>query len=177
MLTLVVARDINYGIGFNNDLPWGRIPSELKHFKDLTTGGTVVMGYNTFESIGKPLPKRINFVLSSSAEKIVALEEKYPGDVVRGFLSVESLLEYLHKHSDKHKRIYLIGGASLYNNEALLSHVTEIVETVILKAHDVDTYLNPISSKRFPLMDSKVMLDADRGMSYVIQYRTRFDSK
>lgn len=62
----MVAYDKNRGIGANGDLPWGRsLPADLANFKCLTTGGSVIMGRKTFESIGsRPLPNRENIVLS-----------------------------------------------------------------------------------------------------------------
>jgi len=61
----VVAMDKNNGIGADNDLLWQRdLPADLAHFKELTTGKTIVMGRKTFESIGRALPNRQNIVVS-----------------------------------------------------------------------------------------------------------------
>lgn len=62
----MVAYDKNRGIGADGDLPWGRsLPADLANFKRLTTGGSIIMGRKTFESIGsRPLPNRENIVLS-----------------------------------------------------------------------------------------------------------------
>ena len=59
-IAIVVAYDKNRGIGTGGDLPWGRsLPADLAHFKELTTGGAVVMGRKTYESMGgRPLPNR-----------------------------------------------------------------------------------------------------------------------
>ena len=67
-IAIVVAYDKNRGIGTGGDLLWGRsLPADLAHFKELTTGGAVVMGRKTYESIGgRPLPNRKNIVLSGS---------------------------------------------------------------------------------------------------------------
>lgn len=62
-IALIAAMDLNRGIGRGNALPW-HLPDDLKRFKALTTGKTVVMGRKTFESIGRPLPKRRNAVLT-----------------------------------------------------------------------------------------------------------------
>lgn len=65
MKSIVVAFDKNYGIGANGDLLWQRdLPADLRHFKDLTMGGTLIMGRKTFESIGRALPGRQNIVIS-----------------------------------------------------------------------------------------------------------------
>ena len=68
---LVVARSINRGIGKNNALPWDLSP-DLKMFKKITTssphGNTIIMGRKTYESIGKPLPQRLNIVISKNSK-------------------------------------------------------------------------------------------------------------
>lgn len=66
MLSIVVAYDRARGIGYKNRLPWGHHAEDMAHFRELTTGGAVIMGRRTFESIGRPLPRRLNIVLSSS---------------------------------------------------------------------------------------------------------------
>ncbi len=70
MISLVVAMAKNRVIGSNNDLPW-YLSADLKHFKEITTGHTIVMGRTTLESIvarlGKPLPNRTNVVLTHDA--------------------------------------------------------------------------------------------------------------
>ena len=57
MIIHVVAHDLNQAIGGDNQLLW-HLPNDLKRFKELTAGNTVIMGRKTFESIGKPLPNR-----------------------------------------------------------------------------------------------------------------------
>jgi dihydrofolate reductase len=67
MIRIIAAMSKNRVIGCDNTLPW-HLPSDLKHFKDLTSGETVVMGRKTFESIGKPLPNRRNIVVTRDHE-------------------------------------------------------------------------------------------------------------
>ena len=64
MVALVVAVAENGIIGQNGQLPWGRMPADLRHFKQLTLGHPVVMGRKTFDSIGKALPGRCNVVVT-----------------------------------------------------------------------------------------------------------------
>ncbi len=76
MKSIVVAYDKNRGIGADNDLLWMRdLPADLMHFKQLTTGKSIIMGRKTFGSIGsKPLPNRQNIVLSrtpTGVEKVI----------------------------------------------------------------------------------------------------------
>lgn len=63
MIRLIAAIDQNRGIAKTGTSPW-YIKDDLKHFKDLTTGGIVVMGHNTYKNIGKPLPNRRNIIVS-----------------------------------------------------------------------------------------------------------------
>jgi len=66
-LSILVAMARNRTIGANNTLPW-RCPEDLKHFKAITMGHHIVMGRNTFDSIGKPLPGRITVVVTRNRE-------------------------------------------------------------------------------------------------------------
>ena len=71
-LSIVVAYDRQRGIGVGGALPWGRsLPADLAHFKQLTTGGSIIMGRTTFESIGsRPLPQRENIVISRTPTQV-----------------------------------------------------------------------------------------------------------
>jgi dihydrofolate reductase len=65
MKSIIVAYDKNHGIGAANDLLWIRdLPADLKHFKEITTGHSIIMGRKTYESLGRPLPNRQNIVMS-----------------------------------------------------------------------------------------------------------------
>ena len=68
-ITLIAAFDNNQAIGTQGDLPW-RLSSDLKHFKKITTGNTIVMGRKTFDSIGRALPNRKNVVLTRNKNLI-----------------------------------------------------------------------------------------------------------
>src|SRR3989338_3436503 len=101
----VVAMAENRVIGKDNRLPWHFL-SDLKHFKQLTMGNTILIGRKTFESIGKPLPGRENFVLS----------RKKTGDGnVKFFGSFEDALKNVSTPN-----CYIIGGASLYQQSMAL---------------------------------------------------------
>lgn len=102
MVSLLVAYARNGVIGKNNDLPW-YLPADLRRFKELTTGQTVVMGRKTFDAIlarnGKPLPNRTNVVITRSRD--------YRFDGVRVVHSIEDALE---APGD----IFVIGGAEIF---------------------------------------------------------------
>lgn len=113
----VVARARNGVIGRDNQLPW-HFSSDLKAFKALTTGHTILMGRKTFESIGRALPGRENFVLSRHP----APEPAASG--VRFFSSVESAVGAV-----KTERLFVIGGAEIYAQTLNLAegiYLTEI---------------------------------------------------
>lgn len=102
MLFHVVAMSRNRVIGKNNKLPW-HFSSDLKHFKKLTSGQTVIMGRKTFESIGRPLPERENFVLTRSVRPSPAAQN------VRFFSSFEDALREV-----KTENAFIVGGADLF---------------------------------------------------------------
>ena len=98
---LVAAVARNGVIGANNTLPW-RLPADLKHFRSLTTGHTIVMGRKTWESLGRPLPERQNIVVTRS-----------PDYTARGALVVASLDAVLAAAALP-APIFCIGGGELY---------------------------------------------------------------
>ena len=69
VISHLVAVSNNNVIGKNNDLPW-KLKKDLQHFKNYTTGKTIVMGRKTYESIGRPLPNRRNIIISSTINEI-----------------------------------------------------------------------------------------------------------
>ena len=102
-IAIVVAYDKNRGVGTGGDLPWGRsLPADLAHFKELTTGGAVVMGRKTYESIGgRPLPNRKNIVLST--------------DEVVGAIGAKNFAQALQLASEEpNQDIFVIGGERVF---------------------------------------------------------------
>lgn len=101
MKAIVVAMDRLNGIGADNDLLWQRdLPADLKHFKEITTGGTVIMGRKTYESIGRALPGRQNIVVTRAPFE------------AEGIVCVTSLEEAYREAS--RENIYVIGGGQIY---------------------------------------------------------------
>lgn len=133
MTNILVAYDQNRAIGANNDLPWGRsLPGDLKMFKKLTLGKSVVMGRKTFESIPphlRPLADRENIVLSRD-----------PNFDVEGVICVNSLAAALDAAS---RETFVIGGAQVFEDALPLTDTifaTEIDATF----PDADTYFPEI---------------------------------
>ena len=129
MIAAILAVAENNSIGLNNKLPWPNIKEDMSWFRYLTENNIVVMGRNTWESIGKPLKNRKNIVVSSrgyvegsdktleNVADIVSLESEYPG-----------------------KKIFIIGGAKLYTDT--ISMVDTIFMTRILKEFPGDTFID-----------------------------------
>ena len=102
VLGIIVAMNENRVIGSGNKLMW-RLPSDLRRFKVLTTGGSVIMGRKTFESIGRPLPDRTNVVVSRQPDLSI--------DGCEVVQSLESALDLIKTHSSPS---YVIGGGEIY---------------------------------------------------------------
>lgn len=116
----IVAMSKNQCIGINNTLPW-HISADLQHFKRHTQGGVIVMGRNTYESIGaKPLPKRSNWVLTSNT--------RYPANGANLAHSLEAVLHNACRDAKNQglTRVWLIGGAELFNATLDIADVLEI---------------------------------------------------
>src|SRR5436309_10076 len=96
----IIAISKNYAIGKDGKLPW-YYPADLRFFKQTTSGNAVVMGSNTWRSIGKPLPDRLNIVLSRSSHFKAAPEVMTLSSVDE----VVTLSQYLNRD------IFVIGGA------------------------------------------------------------------
>ena len=125
----IVAVDRNRAIGRGGTLPW-RYPADLKFFKERTTGNVCVMGRRTWASLQKPLPNRLNVILSRALDV-----ESQPGVVaLRDKQSVLSLAPYLACD------IYVIGGAEVFG--AFRAELDEwIVTRVPLSVEGADTFM------------------------------------
>jgi len=115
----------NRVIGVNNTLPW-RLPADLKHFRQLTTGHAVIMGRRNYESIGKPLPDRTNIVVTQNPHY------QAPGCVV-----VHSIDEALRRTAND-PEIFIIGGAKIY--EQTLDRANRLYLTLVHATISGDTY-------------------------------------
>ena len=135
-LSIIVAMSANHVIGVNNSLPW-HISSDLKRFKQITSGHRVVMGRKTYESIGKPLPNRDNFVLTRN--KNLKIEN---------VVMISSLSEL---PDDDSKKFFIIGGGEIYKQ--CLDLCNEIMVTKIHHVIEGDTF--------FPELDNKVWLKVE----------------
>ena len=114
-MEIVVAMTSNHVIGQNGDMPW-HLPADLVHFKELTSGHAIIMGRRTWESIGKPLPNRLNIVVTRQedyvAEDVTVVHSLEDGIVAAGT-----------------QRIFLVGGGEMYKEALPIAskmHITRI---------------------------------------------------
>jgi dihydrofolate reductase len=126
-LAIVVAIAGNGAIGNAGTLPW-RIPEDLKHFKNVTTGHAIIMGRKTYESIGKPLPNRRNIIVSRGMKAVEGCELAP---------NLEAAIA-LARTTDEEPRI--IGGATIY--EAALPLATKIFLTEVHREVEADTFFH-----------------------------------
>lgn len=140
-ISIIAAVDHRMAIGFQNKLLFW-LPNDLKRFKALTTGNTIIMGRKTFESLPKgALPNRRNVVLSSNPAT------ECPGAEV--FTSLEAAL----KSCQEEEKVYIIGGASVYRQAMPLADelcLTEVDDT----APEADTF--------FPAVDTAIWHEKSR---------------
>jgi dihydrofolate reductase len=138
MICLIVAMAENRTIGANGKIPW-RIPGELAYFKRVTMGHPIVMGRKTYESIGKPLPGRPNYIVTRN-----------PHYVAEGCHVVHEILPILELA--KSQDVFVIGGAEVY--KLFLPHADKVYQTVIHRHYDGDAHF-PELEGRWELVKSQ----------------------
>lgn len=152
MISLIVAMSSNSVIGKDNKLPWS-IPEDLRYFKDITTGHTVIMGRKTYESIGKALPNRRNIILTQNRDFLA-----------EGCTVVHSVNE-VWQLFNREEEIFVIGGSEIYH--LFLPFASKLYITQIHAEIEGDTFFPAfpvwpqdengfvLVSKRFPLEESE----------------------
>ena len=134
MIKLVAAVSKNGVIGKDGKMPWN-LPCDLKHFKALTTGNMVVMGRKTFESIGRPLPNRINVVLTRNND----IYHKPVRDDGSWVMVAHSVDEVLQLSQVLDKGVFVIGGQLVY--QQFLPYADVVHLTLIEHEFEGDTFL------------------------------------
>ncbi len=155
MINIIVAFDKNFLIGRDGGIPWD-IPEDLHLFKEKTIGNIIIMGRKTFESIGKPLPNRINIVISntlknnSQIKTNISFEELCKKEIV--FSSLEEGIKFSEKFIKKNnlnKDIFIIGGAKIYNEAISKRYFDKLCISHIKKDFLGDTYFPKIDLKNY----------------------------
>lgn len=111
ILSLIAAIGKNNELGKGNDLLW-KMPADMKHFREITSGHPIIMGRKTFESIGRPLPNRQNIVITR--------DKTYLRDSVDVVHSLEEAIEMSKRHFDT--EVFVIGGAEIFKQAMQLAN-------------------------------------------------------
>ena len=154
-IDIVVARARNGVIGKSNDIPWN-VKGEQLLFKEITQGGTLIMGRKTFESIGRPLPGRLNIVVT---RQDLSFE---------GCKSSRSLDQAISIASQHNRPIFVIGGGALY--EQALPVTNGIYISTLDIEIDGDTYFPQFPNDNFVLEYEHYI---ESNINYTHQYFTR----
>lgn len=129
-ISIIVAVSRNQVIGKDNQLIW-KLSADLKRFKALTTGHTIIMGRKTFDSIGKPLPNRTSIVITR--------QKDYK---IEGCIVVNSLEEAIEKAGDQ-EEVFIIGGGTIY--QEAMGKANKVYYTKVHTEVEGDTF--------FPVID------------------------
>lgn len=138
IVSSIVAISENNAIGKDNQLLW-RLPADLKHFKEITTGHPVIMGRKTYESVGRPLPNRRNILITrNTALQIEGVE-------------VVNTLEQALALCEGTEEVFIVGGAEIY--KMAMPVTDQIFLTVVKGVFDADTF--------FPVLDPEVWKETE----------------
>lgn len=149
MISLLVAMDKNRVIGKDNQLPW-HLPEDLKYFKRITMGHKIIMGRKTFESIGRPLPGRDNFV--------VTRDQSYKAEGCHILHSVDDIFEI--DKSSSGDELFIIGGAELFRH--VLPNANRLYITHIDAEFAGDTFFPEINEEQWKLLSKKKGITNDK---------------
>lgn len=127
-MKLILAVDQNWGIGKDNEMLF-HLKKDLKHFKEITIGNIVIMGRNTYESIGQALPDRENIILTRNSD--------YKADDAKIFNNPADILSYI---KNSNKEVFVIGGSQIA--DIFLPYIGEAIITKIKAKKDADSYLH-----------------------------------
>ena len=150
-ITIIVAQAKNRAIGIDGALPW-HLSADLKRFRQLTTGHTIIMGRKTWDSIGKPLPNRHNIVITRTQDLML-----------EGAQTVTSLKAAIQIASNELEK-FIIGGAEIYN--LALPIVDTIEMTLIHQDIQGDTYFPPVDPNIWEASERSEHQDDASGLGY-----------
>ncbi|MGJ8590842.1 MAG: dihydrofolate reductase [Yoonia sp.] len=146
MITLIVGKAVNGAIGRDGTIPW-HVPEDLKSFQRETLGGALIMGRNTWDSLPvKPLPKRLNIVVSSRPDA---------AEIV-----VPSVAEAIKMASAQgYDRVYGIGGAGIYQEMLGLAD-RMLISEVDVEIADADTFFPIFAAEDWRVVNDRVLREA-----------------
>ena len=152
-ITIIAAIANNNALGKDNDLIW-HLPADLKRFKKVTSGHHILMGRNTFESIGKPLPNRTTVIITRNSDY------KAEGCIVVD--SIEKAIDV----AKEDEQIFIIGGAQIYKQTIASNLVDQLDITKVHHAFDADVF--------FPEIDTAIWKEVSRE-GFVADEKNKYD--
>lgn len=155
----ILACDTKFGIGYKGDLPWPKSDLDMKWFQKNTSGGIVLMGRSTWESIGsKPLPKRINIVVTNK-------DISGPDLIMSG--DMENVIERIREEQDQDRDLWIMGGAEVY--EQAYKYCDNLFLTTFDQEYKCDKYISTALIDSFPSID--YLWKTDKGIKFQIKGR------
>lgn len=158
MLSIIVAIAKNNVIGKDNKLIW-HLPEDLKRFKKITTGHTIIMGRKTFESLGRVLPNRKHIVLCNDAQ--LNIDDKN--------VEIINSVDKLEKYENSENENFVIGGASIY--KLLLPKTNKLYITRINQEFEGDVYFPEINESEWKIVEQEKGIK-DENNPYDYEYIT-----
>lgn len=158
MLSIIVAIAKNNVIGKDNKLIW-HLPEDLKRFKKITTGHTIIMGRKTFESLGRVLPNRKHIVLCNDAQLNIDDEN----------VEIINSVDKLEKYENSENENFVIGGASIY--KLLLPKTNKLYITRINQEFEGDVYFPEINESEWKIVEQEKGIK-DENNPYDYEYIT-----
>lgn len=155
-LKLVAARSLNNVIGNDSEIPW-KARGEQKLFREITMHGVLIMGRKTFESIGRPLPGRVNVIVTRN------IQYHQPGCEIAA--SLETAIDFASQHD---KPVFVIGGGEIYGQA--LPIATGVHLTTIQCEVEGNIFFPPFPTDDFTLMEEKYYRS---NIDYLYQYYER----
>jgi dihydrofolate reductase len=160
MITLISAMGINNEIGANNKLLWN-LPADMQYFRERTRNKIVIMGRNTFESIGKALPNRKNIILTRDKNYNIAIYQKNitKNTTIILMHSIEEVLnlEKSENINNNNSEIMVIGGSDIYKK--FLPHSTHLSISFINKEFsNADSFFPEFNISEFKKISSRTII-------------------
>ena len=138
LISLIVAHSSNRVIGIDGQLPW-HIPDDLKYFKAITIGKPIIMGRKTFDSIGKPLPGRLNIIITKNTDLTIA-----ECVVVNNLeAAITEAKNYFKTQNTEQEEIFIIGGAQIFKQS--MEFVNKIYITEVHAEYAGDVFFDELS--------------------------------
>ena len=138
LISLIVAHSSNRVIGIDGQLPW-HIPDDLKYFKAITIGKPIIMGRKTFDSIGKPLPGRLNIIITKNTD--LTIEECVVVNNLEA--AITEAKNYFKTQNTEQEEIFIIGGAQIFKQS--MEFVNKIYITEVHAEYAGDVFFDELS--------------------------------